>query len=152
MSSAEKTKRVLVADDDPIFLSLFEASLSSSAFEFFPVSDGAEAMLALESQPFDLAVIDVDMPIIDGVRLTALIRATPHLRNLPIMVITAMRDPRIKEECLQTGADDFMTKPVDWALLPMRLEQLAALRVADEIVVPPVDAAGACALPVSSAT
>jgi CheY-like chemotaxis protein len=151
MSSSEKTKRVLVADDDPIFLGLFDASLASSAFEVVPAGDGAEAMLSLESQPFDLAVIDVDMPIIDGVRLTALIRATPHLRDLPIMVITAMRDPRIKEECLQTGADDFMTKPVDWALLPMRLERMLVLRRAGDLVVPTVDAA-ASALPVSSAT
>lgn len=53
--------------------------------------------------------------------------------------------------CLQTGADDFMTKPVDWALLPIRLERMLVLRKARDLVVPPVDA-GASALPVSSAT
>lgn len=122
MTGFESTKRILVADDDPIFLDLFEASLAASSFEVVAVGDGAEAMLSLEAQPFDMAVIDVDMPIIDGVRLIALIRATPHLRTLPIVVITSMRSSRIKDECLRMGADDFMTKPVDWGLLAQRLE------------------------------
>lgn len=134
MNSSAKTKRVLVADDDPIFLDLFAASVSAAGFEVVPVGDGAAAMFSLEAEAFDMAVIDVDMPIIDGVRLIAMIRATPHLRDLPIMVITSMHEARIEQECFQTGADDFMTKPVDWSNLAMRLDDVMRQKAAGDVL------------------
>ena len=124
MNAMDIRRRILVADDDPIFLDLFEAALPSDLYDIVAVGDGAAAMLRLEAGRFDLAVIDIQMPKIDGVRLIALIRSTPGLRNLPIVVITSIKEDRMREDCLQTGANDYMTKPVDWRLLPARLERL----------------------------
>jgi DNA-binding response OmpR family regulator len=108
-------------------------------------------MLSLESEPFDLAVIDVDNPIIDGARLIALICATSPLGELAIMMITSMQEARATQECLQTGADNFMTKPVKWSQLAERLERVMALKSDREAVVQPAQARES-ALPVSSAT
>ena len=124
MNAMDIRRRILVADDDPIFLDLFEAALPSDLYDIVAVGDGAAAMLRLEAGRFDLAVIDIQMPKIDGLRLIALIRSTPGLRNLPIVVITSIKEDRMREDCLQTGANDYLTKPVDWRLLPARLERL----------------------------
>ncbi len=144
MNAVDESRRILVADDDPIFLGLFGASLPPTRYDVVSVGDGASAMMLLEKERFDLAVIDIEMPIIDGIRLIALIRATPHLFTLPVTVITSMREARIREECLRTGANDFMSKPVDWAALPARLEAVMAMVTGRQAAMAPP---GAEALP-----
>ena len=117
-------RRLLIADDDPVFLELASASLVSAGFDVVVVSDGASAMHKLMRCRFDLAIIDLLMPQIDGLRLIGLMRATPALRTLPILVITSQQDPSIQQEGLQVGANDYLTKPVKWSDLPNRINSL----------------------------
>lgn len=121
-----KQSRVLVADDDPIFTDLVCSSLASGRIDVVVADNGAEAMELIATGTFDAAIVDILMPVIDGLRLIALIRATPGLRQLPIMVVTGLADERTRVDCLQTGADDFLTKPVDWQAFPGRVAQLVA--------------------------
>jgi DNA-binding response OmpR family regulator len=122
--------RVLVADDDPMFAALATTTLVASKIQVETAADGAEAMTALVEGNFDLALIDLSMPKIDGFRLIALIRATPKLRNLPIAIVTSRQDAKAAEEGFQVGADDYFTKPVNWAQLPARIRQLCLRRAA----------------------
>ncbi|MFT5511042.1 MAG: PleD family two-component response regulator [Hyphomicrobiaceae bacterium] len=116
--------RVLIADDDPTFLELARYTLTTAGFETIGVRDGAAAMMTLHDVPVDLAIVDLSMPRIDGFRLIALIRATPHLRRLPILVITSRTDPSAIEEGYRVGANDYITKPVIWGQLPSRVSYL----------------------------
>lgn len=122
------SRRVLVADDDPVFREVASACLRNAGFEVGQAVEGAQAMELLQRESYDLAIIDLLMPRIDGLRLIALIRATPQLRHLPILVITSQEDPETRADGMQVGADDYLVKPVDWAALPARVQMLIEAR------------------------
>lgn len=124
MIGSEEPKRVLVADDDPVFCEVAAACLGKAGFEVGLAAEGAAAMRRLLDEPFDLAIIDLLMPQIDGLRLIALIRATLRLRDLPILIITSQHDQASRVDGMQVGANDFLTKPVDWSSLPDRVATL----------------------------
>lgn len=118
--------RILIADDDPVFREVAAACLRNAGFNLALASDGADAMGMLLREHFDLAIIDLLMPQIDGLRLIALIRATSKLRTLPIIIITSQQDPSIQADGLQVGANDYLTKPVDWTKFPAKVNALLA--------------------------
>ncbi|MFT5510325.1 MAG: DNA-binding response OmpR family regulator [Hyphomicrobiaceae bacterium] len=124
MIDAAAPARILIADDDPVFREVAASCLRNSGYDVDLASEGAEAMDVLLREAFDLAIVDLIMPRIDGLRLIALVRATPILRALPILVITSEEDPTIHAEGLQVGANDYLTKPVDWSELPGRVAAL----------------------------
>ena len=116
--SATATARalsILVADDDENF-----RALATEALRFaFPdvrviaVDDGDEALRALERRPASLAIVDLDMPGLNGVELTAAIRATPQLEQMPILVVTATGGAPDWRLLQSLGADGFLVKPID---------------------------------------
>ena len=126
MADISVPKRVLVADDDPVFREIAATCLRKAGYDARLAAEGAEAMTILLNEEFDLAIVDLLMPKIDGLRLIALIRATPQLRDLPILIITSRQDPTVRADGMQVGANDHLTKPVDWSSLPGRIEALIA--------------------------
>lgn len=124
--------RIVIADDDPDFLALISETLGfafpGSAIEC--VSDGTAALNTLDARRADLAVIDLDMPGLNGVELTAAVRAKPGLRDLPILVVTARGGAPDWQLLQSMGANGFLLKPIDaYALIAMARR---ALRVAAE--------------------
>lgn len=115
--------RILVADDDPVFQTLAQASLRNAGHLVDAVSDGAGALEALRN-PYDAAIVDLIMPLIDGFRLIALIRSTPGLESLPIIVLSSRNDVAAVEEAYRLGANAFETKPVNWTLFPIHLQHV----------------------------
>ena len=124
MIDAAASAYILVADDDPVFREVAATCLRNYGYDVGLASEGAEAMDMLLRESFDLAIVDLMMPRIDGLRLIALIRATPTLRALPILVITSEEDPSVRAEGMLVGANDYLTKPVDWRNLPSRAAAL----------------------------
>ncbi|MEQ1717353.1 MAG: response regulator [Hyphomicrobium sp.] len=122
--------RVLIADDDPIFVSTAEACLAQSGYCVHTVRDGGDALQALNCGTYDVAIIDLSMPRIDGFRLIALIRSTPHLEHLPIVVMSVRSDAAAVEEAFRLGANAFETKPVNWNLFPAQMRQVVRCRTA----------------------
>jgi len=122
-------KRILIADDDPVFLSLATASLSAANFAVTSAYNGADALEILQHQTFDTAIIDLDMPRIDGLRLIGLLRGMPSCRKLAILVISASQDSKTYKEARRLGADAFLTKPVDWSMLPVTVEQVWSKKI-----------------------
>lgn len=115
--------RVLVADDDPVFQALVQTNLVNAGHIVDAVSDGAAALDALR-QAYDVAIVDLIMPRIDGFRLIALIRSTPQLEDLPIIVLSSRSDVAAVEEAYRLGANAFETKPVNWSLFPVHLKHV----------------------------
>lgn len=114
----------LIADDDPVFVSLATSCLATAGHDVDTASDGAAALQALEGKSYNVAIIDLAMPKIDGFRLIALIRATPGWEDLPIMVLSARNDAAAVEEAYRLGANAFETKPVNWALFPSHMRHV----------------------------
>jgi len=106
--------RVLVAEDNKINQKLIDRLLSRDGHFVRIVDNGQEALEALENEPFDLVLMDVQMPIMDGIEATQKIRER-ELReggHLRIVAITANALDGDREQCIATGMDGFLTKPI----------------------------------------
>jgi two-component system sensor histidine kinase RpfC len=115
--------KVLVAEDDSINAKLMVSLLRKAGHQVVSVRDGQKALQAAVSQPFDLALVDLRMPHMDGLEFTRRYRAQEHGRRLPIVALTANAAEDARSECLAAGMDEFLTKPVDPELLDALLRR-----------------------------
>jgi CheY-like chemotaxis protein/two-component sensor histidine kinase len=104
---------VLVADDDPTSRLLVTAALENS-FAVTEAENGLLAMEALDRQSFDLAILDLDMPVMDGFGVIERMRARSETRHLPIIVVTGRDDVVAIERAFALGATSFLCKPINW--------------------------------------
>jgi DNA-binding response OmpR family regulator len=109
--------RILVADDDPILREFATVHLASPLATIETAPDGTAAFAMLMAGEFDIALIDIEMPPLDGFGLIAKIRAEPKLRHLPIMMLTGHEDIASVDRAYDLGANSFVPKPVNWRLL-----------------------------------
>ncbi len=108
--------RILAVDDDPIILEILDAIVAQMPeFELTsaPGSDEALEVIANSETPFDCFLLDIQMPVKDGVQLCAEIRTIDQYRLTPIVMITAMSDKRYIDSAFAAGATDYLTKPFD---------------------------------------
>lgn len=106
--------RVLVAEDNDINRYIVVTALSKAGFHVTAVVNGVAAVDAARQQDFDLILMDMQMPEMDGPEATKLIRALPGRRgNLPIIALTANAMAGVREQCLSIGMSDYLTKPID---------------------------------------
>ena len=108
--------RVLVVDDDPFYREMAEMSLKSAGYEILTAEDGAQGLEFLRSAHFDLAVIDLTMPGIDGYEVIRRTRSEGQNPNLPIVVMTGTDDVASVEQSFEAGATSFIAKPINWPL------------------------------------
>lgn len=110
--------RILLADDNPVNCRLAALMLSKAGHRIDVVDDGARAVDALRAAAYDLVLMDVQMPGIDGLEATRRIRRLPGGRaGVPVIAITANAMAGDEERCLEAGMNDYVTKPVDRARL-----------------------------------
>jgi DNA-binding response OmpR family regulator len=129
MSEVETTMaKVLIVDDDPVFKELAAACLGQAGCVVETAADGAEGLEALDRSRFDLVVIDLTVPRVDGLRMVALVRGTARHGKLAIMVSSTARNWVLFEEAVALGADDALMKPVDWSLFTGRVKNLVAAK------------------------
>jgi signal transduction histidine kinase len=105
--------RILVVEDNPINRKLLLALLARDGHQAVAAQDGLEALDLLGRQEFDLILMDVQMPGLDGLELTKLIRGRESGRRLPIVAVTAHAMACHREECLAVGMDDYLAKPLE---------------------------------------
>jgi DNA-binding response OmpR family regulator len=103
--------RVLVVEDEPHIRELVCLHLGHEGYSCEAVGDGAQALTLTESERFDLLVLDVMIPGLDGLSLCRAIRNGHTNRDVPILMLTARRDESDKVIGLESGADDYLTKP-----------------------------------------
>src|SRR4051795_7245806 len=103
--------RVLVVEDDQHIRELVLLHLGLEGFTTASSGDGAEALQMARTQRFDLIILDVMLPGLDGVTVCRAIRREPHLKDVPILMLTARREESDKVNGLESGADDYLTKP-----------------------------------------
>jgi len=127
------TARILIVDDIPANLRLLEAKLAAEYYQVAAAESGLEALeLARQWQP-DLVLLDVMMPGMDGYECCAALKADPATQHIPVVMVTALGDAQERLHGLQVGADDFLTKPVEYETLLVRTRSLVRLkRLLDE--------------------
>jgi len=114
--------RVLIADDDPVLRHALEKQLASWSYTSVVATDGKQAWQALQHpEPPPLAVIDWNMPDLNGVELCREIRAASSLATMYVILLTGHRDQKDVVVGLDSGADDYITKPFSWDELRARL-------------------------------
>ena len=120
---------VLVADDDAIFRELATSQLANLDVQVVEAKDGAAAWQCLLNQSFDLAIVDLSMPQLDGFQLIECMRAHPRTKYMPILVVTSMGCADAIERALSVGASSFLMKPLNWRAFEHHVGHL--LRLAD---------------------
>jgi two-component system chemotaxis response regulator CheY len=103
---------ILVVDDSKVMRDMVIACLrAQEGLKFSQAASGLEAIERLSLQPFDLVVLDLNMPDIGGIEVIEFIRGQDNLRRLPICVVTTRGDDTSRSQALEAGASSFMTKP-----------------------------------------
>ena len=125
------TIKVLIVDDEERVLGLAKATLEiDPRYEVTTANDGDEAIAACYADKPDLIVLDMLMPKKDGVTVCREIKESPEMKDIKIVMLTAMSQEADKQTALMAGADDYMTKPFSPAALLTKIEQILGLEAA----------------------
>ncbi|OGR53513.1 MAG: hypothetical protein A2049_01965 [Elusimicrobia bacterium GWA2_62_23] len=116
--------KVLVAEDNELFRSLLLEIVSDAGYEVSGHANGRLAWEHLSAQGADMAVLDVDMPELDGLSLLKLIRNSGRFRGMPVLLLTVKAFVEDQVAGYETGADDYLTKPFSVEVLAARLRAL----------------------------
>lgn len=114
---------ILVVDDDEHIRSLISKLLGLHGHEVDTANDGAEAIDRLGKRDYDLMIIDRNMPKMSGIDTIAIVRTSPNLRHLRILMVTAARVPKNIVEAFETGIDGYVIKPFDLSSLLGKVEK-----------------------------
>ena len=116
---------VLVVDDDPLNLRIAARLLRELGHHGALVNDGAKALKLAEAKAFDVVLLDVNMPGMNGQDTLAALRSRPQGRRLPVLMVSGHADPGTQAHFLALGADGFLTKPLTPGMLATALAGLA---------------------------
>jgi signal transduction histidine kinase len=121
--------RILVVDDEELNRILLSTSLGESGYTVETAEDGRQALRMLHAQPFDVVLLDLIMPRMDGFEVLAEMKRDAALRRIPVMVISSMDDVDSIVRCIEMGATDYLAKPFNPVLLYARIRaSLASLQ------------------------
>lgn len=105
--------RILIVEDSPTMRQLLVFALKRlKNVEVVEAQDGMDGLRKVTSDHFDLALVDINMPVMDGLKLISLIRGEENLKDMPICVITTEGAQEDRERAIQLGANEYMTKPI----------------------------------------
>lgn len=118
--------RILIADDEEAIRDLVKEVLSAEKHEFLLAENGAQALELLRSKGADLAIIDRNMPGLSGIDVVKVIRSTPKLDKVKILMCTAASVTSEIDEAFAAGADDYVLKPLNFPALLAKVAKALA--------------------------
>jgi class 3 adenylate cyclase len=121
MSADTALGSILVVDDDKVNRTLLVRSLEASGHEVHSAENGREALELLRRAAFDVVLLDIVMPELDGIGALEQIKEDPDLQDVPVIMISALDDYDSVVRCIELGAEDYLPKPFDPVLLRARI-------------------------------
>jgi len=125
--------KLLVVDDQPIHLQVLHRALSADN-QMFMATSGAQALKVAQERRPDLVLLDVVMPDMDGFEVLDQFRRNPDLADIPVMFVTAHGGDEIETQCLQAGAVDFISKPVNPSVVRARVKTHLTLKFQSDLL------------------
>ena len=124
--------RVLIVDDDRINRTLLTRGVEQAGHFVRTAENGRDALALLGEEPYDVVLLDIVMPELDGVSVLEQIKSDPHLQHVPVIMISAVDEIDSVVRCIEMGAEDYLPKPFDPVLLRARINAgLARKRLHD---------------------
>lgn len=120
----DTTKKILVADDEPDILEIISYNLRKEGYEVYTAADGNEALEKARHHHPDLIILDIMMPKKTGVEVCQILRTQPEFSQTLIIFLTALSDEAVQIKGLESGADDYLTKPVSPKVLISRVNAI----------------------------
>lgn len=120
--------RILIVEDEESLLKLESILLSSRGYHVTAVKDGLAALEELDKSSFDLVLLDIMMPGIDGLEVCRRIRGNPHTKEIPVIMLTAKKSAVDQARGFEVGADAYITKPFKSIKIMDMIESLLAKR------------------------
>jgi CheY-like chemotaxis protein len=124
----DKTPTVLVVDDNQQNLELLQAYLEDMDCQAVPARDGLEALEIIAKDPPDLILLDVMMPKMSGFEVCKRIKNDPKTTDIPVIMVTALNEFGDIERAIDSGTDDFLSKPVNKLELLTRIKTMLKLK------------------------
>jgi diguanylate cyclase (GGDEF)-like protein len=128
LKDEEEVQRILVVDDHPDNVDILDARLSSRGYVVETATNGQEALDKVQANPPHLILCDVMMPLMDGYEVSRRIKADTALPYVPIILVTARDSTQDKVEGLDAGADDYITKPINFPELEARVRSMLRIK------------------------
>lgn len=120
--------KVLVVEDSPTMRQLIVFALKRiRGFQIVEANDGVDGLKKLSAQKFDLILTDINMPIMDGLKLVSMVRNDPNYKETPIIVITTEGATEDRERALALGANEYITKPIQTMQILETVKKLMAV-------------------------
>jgi len=119
-----KGKKILVADDEPDILEIIQYNLRKEGYEIITAKDGDDALTKIKSYKPDLIILDIMMPKKTGIQVCEILRAQPAYRDTLIIFLTALNDEGSQIRGLESGADDYISKPISPKVLNSRVNAI----------------------------
>jgi two-component system alkaline phosphatase synthesis response regulator PhoP len=119
-----KGKKILIADDEPDILEIIQYNLKKEGYEVATAKDGDDALEKAKTTKPDLIILDIMMPKKSGIEVCEILRSQPVFNDTLIIFLTALNDETSHIKGLETGADDFVTKPISPKVLISRVNAL----------------------------
>lgn len=122
--NTNKVVKILIADDELTNRLVLQSILHSDGYQVIHAENGQQAIELFEAEEIDLILMDVMMPVIDGYTATSCIKQMCGDRFVPIIFLTAITDEEALAKCVESGGDDFLTKPYNHIILKARIDAL----------------------------
>lgn len=121
---SSKGQKILIADDEPDIIEILQYNLKKEGYEVVTAKNGEEALTQAKIQQPDLIILDVMMPKKNGVEVCELLRQQPQYKDVLIIILTAIDDENTQIRVLESGADDFISKPISPKVLMSRVNAI----------------------------
>lgn len=122
------SNRILIVDDERELASMVADMLSDAGYATRTANNGRDALADIQSNPPDLLLLDVQMPELDGFEVAAMLKADPSTATIPIIMVSAQDGRGARLIGLESGAEDYLSKPLDAAELVAKIRNLLLLR------------------------
>jgi CheY-like chemotaxis protein len=119
---------ILVVEDHDMSRDMLGRRLERRKFAILFANDGTQAVAMAKKASPDLILMDVNLPVLNGLEATRKLKAAPETRSIPVIALTAHAELYDRDQCLQAGADDWEGKPVDFGILLAKIDTLLSAR------------------------